>query len=1041
MNGPCRLLAFLLVLTAALHAEKAEMFTRSYKVEPEFLPQSEGDGKLGKDPFGPQPVQNKPLKQLLEEAGITFPEGAAVFRGPLGEIVCRNTEENLERLRKHIEALNNANGKYQMEEKRPLTTRSFNVPSDFLSVGDADPLTPPADPFAANASPPAPEPTTKIPRRSARQVLEAAGITFPEGASAAFNPLTGLLKITNTQPNLDLVEAFFDSGCHLPTKNIAFALTLIEGPGELIRQINADASKTANASKQLTKLLDLAQKPGSSVRTAGAAFLETKSGTRATADTVCEPWFTNRKMADTRSDSSESPEMQPHGLRLALEPIVHADGQTVELSLDLELSPPVNEKPRAGTDDSSNDSPAPAPAPSISSAHFSSTLIMSDGSTRLIGITQKNGDILQAAFISTAIHYAEGTPHPFARGIPTTTKTPKGMASITFQIPPHLFESIMPSQPTPFREWLIEQGITFPPGALLEFQNGLLQMTNTEENIESIAVLIDCAVRKAPKNTTISLHTVRAPMAFLRKLSAAAMAASDQSESWKELEDAATRGDVIFLESSFFESKSGTRSTHGAGRECYFLDQRNGTDKSQPGISLGSQHIGSFFEFEPSLSADGRLMEISFTHDLHAATEAPNEVSPVERIEGQDFPLPRTGIRTLKTVSSTTMSNGDIKLIALHKDLSPEAPGYVWATFLRCNIVPQFFNPRRAVINRVTSAAHKDSQETIAYRVPADFFERINSLGTRSQQESDDPFAAGSVRTTHGNRRTHHPFERLGVTFPDGSSSSFNPKTFTLVVRNTPANHALIAAAIEKIFHSLPSSLAFTTHVVQAPGPLLRRLAAQASRKSDHRAELDELLAAAKVGTVLHLDTAHIETKPGTRATANQGRPHSSVGGISLSDKGEPVIKREIRHIGINLELEPTVHADGSTVELMLSSEFHTAPPFEHREHVIDTQGRRLEFPLTDYFTSKLTTRITIPDGSARLISLYKPTGKPSLKKRTSCRPSSSPATFCARKTSPDAPPQGRSRGSSRQALSASAHQPHPERQRHHHHPRRFGHG
>lgn len=136
-----------------------------------------------------------------------------------------------------------------------------------------------------------------------------------------------------------------------------------------------------------------------------------------------------------------------------------------------------------------------------------------------------------------------------------------------------------------------------------------------------------------------------------------------------------------------------------------------------------------------------------------------------------------------------------------------------------------------------------------------------------------------------------------------------------------------------------------------------------------------------KTGTVQHLNTARIETKSGTRATTEQGQEHSAISEVSVNDKGAPSFEQETRLVGLRVELEPTVGADGVTVELSIAPEFHPAPPFEHREHIIDTQGRRLEFPLTDYHQAKVTTGITLPDDTARLLSLYKPTGKPEFEK------------------------------------------------------------
>lgn len=102
------------------------------------------------------------------------------------------------------------------EDASQQYTRSYRVPPDFLSLGggDAPPAggaaAAPADPFAPAAAGAAAA-SGLITRRNARQILEAQGITFPEGSSASFNPATSQLIVRNTQPNLDLVEAFVDS--------------------------------------------------------------------------------------------------------------------------------------------------------------------------------------------------------------------------------------------------------------------------------------------------------------------------------------------------------------------------------------------------------------------------------------------------------------------------------------------------------------------------------------------------------------------------------------------------------------------------------------------------------------------------------------------------------------------------------------------------------------------------------------------------------------------------------------------------------------
>lgn len=89
-------------------------------------------------------------------------------------------------------------------------TRVYKVPPDFLTRGDASNSAgaAPADPFAA----PAEKPTSALAmRRSAKDILQAQGIPFPEGASAVYNPVTSQLIVKNTASNLDLVETSVDS--------------------------------------------------------------------------------------------------------------------------------------------------------------------------------------------------------------------------------------------------------------------------------------------------------------------------------------------------------------------------------------------------------------------------------------------------------------------------------------------------------------------------------------------------------------------------------------------------------------------------------------------------------------------------------------------------------------------------------------------------------------------------------------------------------------------------------------------------------------
>ncbi len=963
-----RLLVILLILTAAMHAEKAEMFTRSFKVQPAFLPQSDLDTtKLGPDPFGPQPVQNKTLKQLLEDAGITFPEGASVSRGPVGEIVCRNTEENLERLKKHVASLNTQNTAPLHAEQPPMTTRVFRIGPAFADnplPADAT-LISPNDPYLqASLLDSAQHPLHK----TAREVLEAAGIPFPEGAAAKINPTTGLLSATNTPANLKIVEAFAESCSPRHPATIAYTLTVIEGPGELVRQVTAAASHSADAAAQLALLLDHAKNPGSKVRVVGDAFLETKSDTRASSEAGREHQYLSELTTDDKSTSVHQ-EMRPIGLSLALEPTLDTDGSTIRTTLEIDLHPAPPFGHQVSMTEPISGNASESPITDIDGAHFSTEITTSSGSTKLVGVTKPVGtpqakeDILWAAFLTGTAHRAASIP--FTNPVTTSqmAQAPPGLTAAAFNVPDGVLESMM-EQPQPLPQWFESLGIVPVKKATATHQNGVLHIVNTTDNIERIAALTDDCLHRYSKTVAFTLHTVQAPAAFLRGLTLKHAPLNDQHEMWSAIEAAVARGEATFIDSIFLETKSGTQATHESACEHIYLSEFGNNAKGQPTLAFETRPVGSVFRIEPIIGYDEHNVDITFSHELHPSAPVTRQEHFRDPSSKKDFEMPIVDFYSSRIFTGSSMINGGLKLIALNKPTGRDDAEILWATFLKCDVVPQVAKARSTPESgsKPKPVIDPKAWNTKMYHVP-------HFLSSSAYPEPRPRITARNI------------LEVSGVSFPTGATASYDHASSVIIVKNTNENLALVDDYVKSITKTPPKTVVLNTHILQGPGPLLRRLTAQAASKSDHRAELDALLAAVKTGTVQHLDTTRIETKSGVRATTRQGREHSAIKDFKVTDKGEPVFGQEKRTIGLYLELEPTVGADGITVELTLSNEFHTAPPFEHREHLIDTQGHRLEFPLTDYFTTKLTTGITIPSGTARLLSLSKPTGKPEFEK------------------------------------------------------------
>lgn len=201
------------------------------------------------------------------------------------------------------------------------------------------------------------------------------------------------------------------------------------------------------------------------------------------------------------------------------------------------------------------------------------------------------------------------------------------------------------------------------------------------------------------------------------------------------------------------------------------------------------------------------------------------------------------------------------------------------------------------VMHRHTVA---DQLHTRSYRVPRDF---LSIGGAPAEPAHVDPFAPSSGKDVRKNAKTARQIlESHSIPFPEGASAFFSTSTGMLLVRNTQPNLDIVEAFVDTrcVRYSIPVGI--TAQVLQAPGPLLRRMAAKAAPLNDHRALLEELLAAVKAGTVEHLDTARIETKSGTRATAEQGHDLTGLSRLTLDGKGGTTMEHERLFSGLCLE-------------------------------------------------------------------------------------------------------------------------------------------
>lgn len=107
---------------------------------------------------------------------------------------------------------------------------------------------------------------------------------------------------------------------------------------------------------------------------------------------------------------------------------------------------------------------------------------------------------------------------------------------------------------------------------------------------------------------------------------------------------------------------------------------------------------------------------------------------------------------------------------------------------------------------------------TRTFRVPPDFTTSGSGPGDGDGAAVDDPFGSddgGGGSTLARRKGAKEILMDSGITFPDGSSAFFNPRSSTLVVRNTQNNMELIEAYVDELIKGVQSQVYITTKFVE----------------------------------------------------------------------------------------------------------------------------------------------------------------------------------------------------------------------------------
>lgn len=109
------------------------------------------------------------------------------------------------------------------EQSTEFLVRTYQVPPGFIETATSSQPAAPADPFAPNAAG-----GTSLRRLTAREFLEARGVSFPDSATASYSTSTNRLVVRNTVKNLEIVDLLVEQAAASSPKQAIISVKMIE---------------------------------------------------------------------------------------------------------------------------------------------------------------------------------------------------------------------------------------------------------------------------------------------------------------------------------------------------------------------------------------------------------------------------------------------------------------------------------------------------------------------------------------------------------------------------------------------------------------------------------------------------------------------------------------------------------------------------------------------------------------------------------------------------------------------------------------------
>lgn len=226
--------------------------------------------------------------------------------------------------------------------------------------------------------------------RSAKEIMESWGITFGPGASAIGGNQGGSqLIVRQTRDQMELVEALIEQMTSSQPKDLAFRIEIFEMPASHALKLQQSTEGTSDHRGEWEATLKLMGER--KARFVDSAYILARSGQRSKVSAVEEVFFYLASAPpdqETKNKFYPGFEQRDVGIILEVDPVLQADEETVQVSVNLEY----HSAPPTRREESLKASGDSVGTPIFHAKTIQSEVTIRDGQARLIGAWKPTGD-------------------------------------------------------------------------------------------------------------------------------------------------------------------------------------------------------------------------------------------------------------------------------------------------------------------------------------------------------------------------------------------------------------------------------------------------------------------------------------------------------------------------------------------------------------------------------------------------------------------------------------------------------------------------